>query len=441
MKAVFLTAGAAGMYCGSCMHDNALARALRLQCVDCVLQPVYTPIRTDAQSVADEQLFFGGIHIYLLQRLPWLRWVPAPLRRTLDWAPLLRMATRRAHATDAAMLGQLTISMLRGIDGNQADEVNRLVDWLADTMRPDAIVLSNLLIGGALPAIRRRLPKSRLVVLLQGDDIFLEHLPRPERDQAVELCRELVSQVDCVAVHSRFYADKMGDLLRIPPDKLVITPLSIDTKPFDTATPNAGPKQPVGRCDGEFRLGYLARVAPEKGLHHLIDAFIQLARQSGHDDLTLHVAGWLGEMNRAYLDQQRAKVAQAGLSDRFTYRGSPDLQAKVSFLNSLDLLCVPTDYQEPKGLFVLEALAAGVPVVQPDHGAFGELLASTGGGLLVPAGSVEALCEGIAKIKTDPELRHSAGRRGWESVRSKHSIEAAAARMKEILFPLAGSVD
>ena len=70
MKAVFLTAGAAGMYCGSCMHDNALALAMRQAGVDCLLQPVYTPIRTDAESVADERLFFGGIHIYLLQQLP-----------------------------------------------------------------------------------------------------------------------------------------------------------------------------------------------------------------------------------------------------------------------------------------------------------------------------------------------------------------------------------
>ncbi len=155
---VFLTAGAAGMYCGSCMHDNSLAKALRIQGVDCVLQPVYTPIRTDDESIAGEQVFFGGIHIYLLQQMPWLRWVPGPIRRTLDWAPLLRLATRRSHATDAAKLGELAVSMLKGAEGRQSDEVDRLVDWLADEMKPDAVLLSNLLIGGALPSIRNRLP-------------------------------------------------------------------------------------------------------------------------------------------------------------------------------------------------------------------------------------------------------------------------------------------
>ena len=178
------------------MHDNAVARELRNQGVDCLLQPVYTPIRTDSRSVADTQVFFGGIHIYLLQRLPWLKYVPASIRRTLDWSPLLRLATRRSHATDANQLGQLAVSMLRGAEGRQAQEVARLTDWLADDIKPDALVLSNLLIGGALPDIRRRLPETRLVVVLQGDDIFLDHLPEDMRLEAIELCRNLVPVVD-----------------------------------------------------------------------------------------------------------------------------------------------------------------------------------------------------------------------------------------------------
>ena len=190
MKAVFLTAGAAGMYCGSCMHDNSLARAMRDQGVDCLLQPVYTPIRTDGESIAEEQVFFGGIHVYLLQQMPWLRWVPASIRRTLDWAPLLRLATRRSHATDAGKLGELAVSMLKGAEGRQSDEVMRMVHWLADELKPDAILFSNLLIGGSLPTIRNRMPLARRVVLLQGDDIFLDYLPGEAKDEAIRLCRQ-----------------------------------------------------------------------------------------------------------------------------------------------------------------------------------------------------------------------------------------------------------
>jgi glycosyltransferase involved in cell wall biosynthesis len=411
------------------MHDNALAREMLDQDIDCVLQPVYTPIRTDGVSMAGERLFFGGIHIYLLQKFPWLHWVPAPLRRTLDWGPLLRLATRRTHSTDAATLGQLTISMLRGTEGAQADEVDRLVRWLSEQMRPDAVALSNLLIGGALPAIRHALPATRLVVLLQGDDIFLDYLPREARDEAVGLCRQLVQYVDRFVVNSRFYAEKMGEMLQIPNDKIVITPLSIDTKPFQIEhhgpTPNTA---------GDFRLGYFARVAPEKGLHRLVDAFVSLASQSLHDDLTLHVAGWLGEANEAYLQAQRRKIEEAGLSDRFVYHGSPSLDEKVDFLRTLDALCVPTDYEDPKGLFVLESLAAGVPVVQPNHGAFGELIESTGGGILVAPDDVEALCCAIERLKSDDELRAKLGREGSQRVHAKHNIEEATRQMKQILF-------
>ncbi len=426
MRAVFLTAGAAGMYCGSCMHDNALAKAMRQIGVDCLLQPVYTPIRTDEQSIASDQVFFGGIHIYLLQQFPWLRWVPAPIRRTLDWAPLIQAATSRARSTDAASLGALSVSMLKGAHGNQADEVNRLARWMADEMKPDAILLSNLLIGGALPVLRERLPAARLVVLLQGDDIFLDYLPKPFQQQAIDLCRGLVSSVDQFVMHSQFYADKMGALLQIPDDKITITPLSIDTNPMESAWN-------VGRTVGSsFRLGYLARIAPEKGLHNLVDAFIRIAKDDAK--MTLQVAGWLGQNNQAYLKEQEHKIDQAGLSDRYEYHGSPTLEEKVRFLKSLDLFSVPTDYQDPKGLFVLESLAAGVPVVQPAHGAFSELIDSTGGGLTCKPGDIDSLCEVIGRLKSDDQLRLKLGADGRQQVLNHHSITMAGQRMKEILF-------
>ena len=429
MKAVFLTAGAAGMYCGSCMHDNALVKALRQRGVDCLLQPVYTPIRTDGESVATDQVFFGGIHVYLLQQWPWLRRMPRPLWRLLDWPPLIRWATSRAHSTDAAKLGDLAVSMLRGAEGRQADEVARMVEWLQNEIKPSAIVFSNLLIAGALPQIRESLPDCKIIVMLQGDDIFLDHLPKAPRDEAIKLCRGLISHVDHVVVNSNFYGQKMGSILSIPQEKIVIAPLSIDTGPFGQPPPVL---QPSPGSD-EFRLGYLARIAPEKGLHHLVEAFIRLARATGNEDLTMNVAGWLGEANREYLRSLEDKIAKAGLSDRFTYDGSPELVEKVAWLRRLDLLSVPTDYEDPKGLFVLEALAAGVPVVQPDHGAFGELIESTGGGRVYPAGDIDQLCRLIQVFKDDASLRSELAMEGYTNVRRKHSIETAAAQLHALI--------
>ena len=68
-KIVYLTAGAAGMFCGSCMHDNTLVRGLARQGWDLQLVPTYTPIRTDEDDVSVDQVFFGGVNIYLQQKI------------------------------------------------------------------------------------------------------------------------------------------------------------------------------------------------------------------------------------------------------------------------------------------------------------------------------------------------------------------------------------
>ena len=426
MKVVLLTAGAAGMYCGSCMHDNALARALRELEVDCVLQPVYTPIRTDADSIADEQVFFGGIHIYLLQQMPWLEKLPRFMRRALDWPPLIRFATRRAGSTDASKLGQLSVSMLQGSDGKQKEEVERLVDWLKTDMKPDAIVLSNLLIGGAIPMIRSQLPETKIIVILQGDDIFLDHLTAPYRQQVIDLCRGLVPHVDRFLTNSQFYASKMGELFRLPNESHFVSPLSIDLGPFES-------REDASETKRDFRLGYFARIAPEKGFHVLVDAFVHLASQPEHQNLTLHAGGWLGSHNESYFQEQKQKMSTAGVLDRFTYHGSPDLEGKVNLLRSFDLMSVPTEYHEPKGLFVLESLAVGVPVVQPNHGAFVELIQSTQGGVLVDPLNYESLANAIAELKDDEQKRKLLGEAGKVNVFAKHSIRRAAEDLKRLI--------
>src|SRR5262249_35906582 len=120
----------------------------------------------------------------------------------------------------------------------------------------------------------------------------------------------------------------------------------------------------------EFTVGYFARICPEKGLHVLAEAFQILLKQPDALPCRLRVSGWLGEHNRTYLEGIRQRLEENGHAERFEHVESPDHETKVRFLQSLDVLSVPTTYREPKGLYVLEALANGVPVVQPRHGSF-----------------------------------------------------------------------
>lgn len=136
MKIAYLTAGAGGMYCGSCMRDNTLAAALIRQKRDVVLIPMYSPIKTDEPSVSTERVFYGGINVFLQQKSSLFRLGSRLLDRVLDAPAVLRLAMRRAGATTPEGLGPLTISMLRGEDGAQRRELDKLIEGLA-AYRPD----------------------------------------------------------------------------------------------------------------------------------------------------------------------------------------------------------------------------------------------------------------------------------------------------------------
>jgi glycosyltransferase involved in cell wall biosynthesis len=189
---------------------------------------------------------------------------------------------------------------------------------------------------------------------------------------------------------------------------------------------------PAGDGSRPYTIGYLARVCPEKGLHVLVEAFRLLAVELGTERVRLEIAGWLGPRDREYLDGVMAEVRTAGLEERVRYRGEVDLSGKVAFLGQIDVLSVPTTYREPKGLYVLEALASGVPVVEPRHGSFPEILAATGGGLLVEPDSPPALARAQRELHDDPARRRELGRRGREVVLRDYNDEGMAERTAEV---------
>jgi glycosyltransferase involved in cell wall biosynthesis len=432
-RIAYITAGAAGMYCGSCMHDNTLARALTRLGVDALLIPTYTPIRTDEEDVSVDRIFFGGINVFLEQKLPLFRYLPSVLGRFLDQPWLIRWATSRGIQTSPQQLGALAVSMLRGTHGYQRKEVGKLCHWLEHHVQPQLVNLSNMLIGGCVPALKQQLAVP-ILVTLQGDDVFLEELPEPYRSQALAEIHRLVDHVDGFVVNSRYYAEFMADYFKIPPDKFHITPLGIDTHDFASLTNPA--EISVERAAASNKrpptIGYLARLAPEKGLHVLVDAFLHLRTLPGMQHARLHVAGWLGTNHGQYAEGLFEKLRAAGLGSAFHYEGAVDRHGKIEFLKQLDVLSVPTVYRDPKGIFVLEALAAGVPVVQPDHGAFPELLAATGGGRTVRPNDPLHLAEVLHELLSDHTARSELAHRGQRTVHERFHADAMARAMLEV---------
>jgi glycosyltransferase involved in cell wall biosynthesis len=417
MKIAYVTAGASGMFCGSCMRDNTLVAALARRGHEALLVPTYTPITTDEEDVSSSRIFFGGINVYLQQKLGLFRHTPWFLDRLLDARGLLRWVARFAVKTRAEDLGELTISVLQGEHGRQRKEFAKLVGWLADDVRPEVVNLTNALLSGLVHDLKRRL-RAPILCSLQGDDIFLEALPEKHRGRALDLVRDNCNEVDGFVATSAYYADFMAGYLGIRRDKIHVVYPGINLRGHGGARP--------ARDGRSFVVGYFARVCPEKGLHLLVEAFRLLRQRPGTQGCKLHVSGWLGENNRPYFDDLRKRLEGWGLVGSFAHFESPDHASKVRFLQGLDVLSVPTVYREPKGLYVLEALANGVPVVQPRHGSFPELVEMTGGGLLVDPESPADLARGLESLFADRARAEELGKAGQAAVHERFHAERMA---------------
>ena len=301
MKIAYLAAGAAGMYCGSCLHDNTLAAELLQRGEDLVLVPIYTPLRTDDQNVSERRVFFGGINVYLQQKWPLFRHAPRWLDKVLDHPAVLGGLSRFSGSVDPAKLGDLTISMLQGELGNQGKELDKLVAWLVEDIQPDVVHLSNSMMLGLARLITERCGP-QVVCSLSGEDIFLEKLLEPYASQARTLLRERAAEVDAFVALNHYYADEMSDYLAVAPSKIHVIPHGLNLTGH-----GAKLQLPAARAS---RIGYLARVCADKGLHLLIAACEQLAQQSDCPDFELHVAGYLGGGDQQYFRELESPRGQ-----------------------------------------------------------------------------------------------------------------------------------
>lgn len=383
------------MFCGSCMQDNTLVRALRMAGTDALLLPTYTPIRVDEQNASDSRVFLGGVNIYLDSKLPGWRFLPRSMKRWLDRPSVVRWLTKRSSSTNAADLGSLTVDMLKGQQGPQRQEIQELIQYLVHDLRPDVILLSNALLSGIVPELRRQFV-GQLCCLLQGDDIFLDALREPWKSQAMQLVKSNASHFDRVLTHSEYYSRYMQQYLSLPVETIKTIPLTIEDA---GGAKYHSEEQGTGGQDSELTIGYFARICPEKGVFRFLDAASTTLKI--RQDLRFVIGGYLPELHRAAFEHRLNEI-RAEFGDRLHWAGSPaDRSGKMQLIESFDWLCVPTIYHEPKGLYVLEAALAGVPSIVPNHGAFPERIQSVGGGLLFDASEKNSLESILAGLRRD----------------------------------------
>jgi glycosyltransferase involved in cell wall biosynthesis len=418
-----LTPGTGGtFYCENCLRDGVMVRGLRKRGCDVTVVPLYLPVLIDSEGLSNHApVFFGGINVYLQQTLSLFQKTPRWLDRVFDSPWMLRRAAAREGATHASELGAMTYSMLQGRDGRQRKELVRLLDWLKDQERPDILHVSDALLLGIAAEIRAALG-TPIVCSLQDEDTWVDALGAEWRDRCWNLIGDLARDADGLVAVSNWYANQMAARLRIPRKRINVVPLGIEVEELEPAS--AEKRAPV--------IGYLSRIHPDQGFGVLVDAFIRLKADPRLKDLRLRATGGVTPGDIDFVRETRQRLEKAGCNDDVEILEDFGRASRREFLKSLSVLSVPAPQGEAFGLFILEAGGCGVPVVQPDAGAFREVVELTGGGIVYDPSNPHALTESLRQILLEPRLARTLGRAAHKVVRERFTGEVMAERMHAV---------
>ncbi len=420
MKVVQILPGSGGtFYCENCLRDTALVQELRRRGQDMILVPMYLPLYTDGPDVArDVPVFFGGINVYLQQHVPFFRKTPRWLDRLLDSRWLLGIAARQEGSTKASGMGRMTLSMLQGAEGNQAKELERLVEWLRDQEQPDLIHISTSMLLGLAPRLKDALDVP-VVCSMQDEDTWIDKLDPPYPEECWKAIRDLAEHCDRFVTVSHAYRDAMGDRLGLDRDRINVVPIGINTAGYEPSEE-----------DGPPTIGFLSKLTPTLGLETLFDAYMILKCREGLENVRLRAMGGLNGSDRDFVEGLRNRLAATGMEDDVAFLADLDRNARIQFVKDISVMSVPMPGGEAFGTFMVEAWAGGVPVVQPDAGAFRELVEMTGGGVIYEGSSAEALADAIEPLLRDRQLARELGMRGHDAVEREFTVQRMADRMQ-----------
>jgi glycosyltransferase involved in cell wall biosynthesis len=252
--------------------------------------------------------------------------------------------------------------------------------------------------------------------MLQDEDAFVDPLPEPNRSMVWAAMAERAEHVDAFIAVSHYYAARMREAMSLPEDKVHVVYNGTVTE--GCGEPRAAPDPPV--------IGYLGRLCPSMGFDILVEAFIALKSREPFANVRLRMAGGWMSSDEPFLDAARSRLDEAGVAADAEFLPNPAREEKEEFLHGLSVLSVPARHAEAFGLFVLESLAAGVPVVVPRRGAFPELLDATGGGVLCEPDDAEALTDVLAELLAEPDRARALGEAGRSAVLRDFTVERMA---------------
>ncbi len=420
MNIMHIIPGSGGsFYCGNCLRDSKYVEALRKSDHRVVKLPMYLPLFADEHDLSREiPVFYGAISIYLKQLFPIFRKAPVWFDNALNSKPMLKLASKFAGSTRAKGLEEMTVSMLLGEEGQQKDELQRMVDWIVENCDPDVIHLSNALLLGLAQQLSERL-NVPVVCSLQDEDVWVDVMKPSARDSVWKLMSRKSEHVSAFISVSDFYAGVMKEKMDIPEEKLSSVHIGVDPEDY-TFKPVSEKKR---------KIGYISRMCFGNGLDILLDAFILLKQKAEFEDVELVLTGGSTGDDKKYLSDIKHLIKEKGLHDQVEFHEEFEEQGLREYLEKVSMVSVPVRNGEAFGIYLLECMASGVPVVQPALGAFPEIVELTGGGIIYESNTPEALAVSLEKLLLDPVELDRLSRAGEAGVKEHFHINVQAKRM------------
>jgi glycosyltransferase involved in cell wall biosynthesis len=404
------------------MRDNELIKTLKTMGHEVTMVPLYLPLSVETPEViGDTPVFYGAINIYLKQMIPFYRKVPVWFERLLDSPKMLQWAARKSGSTNAPGLEEMTLSTLRGENGNQASELDHLISWLKKSEKPDVIHLSNALLVGLARRMKNEL-NVPIVCSLGDENVWIDPMDEAYREQIWQTMAERATDVDAFIAVSDYYADYMKNHMQLTDEKLHTVHTGINLNGYEPAALSFSPPT----------IGYLCRMAEPFGLGILIDAFIRLKKENKFQNLKLRITGGYTTDDAKFVKSVKKKLAREKVIDDVDFVGDFSIKSRKEFLKSLSVLTVPVIGGEALGTYQIEALAAGVPVVQPKVGGFPELVKITGGGIIYEPNDGNHLAEALALLLSDPKQARGLADKGRKVIFDQFGIEHMAEKMVKV---------
>jgi glycosyltransferase involved in cell wall biosynthesis len=423
MNIMHIIPGSGGsFYCGNCLRDSKYVEALRKSDHKVVKLPMYLPLFADEHDLSREiPVFYGAISIYLKQLFPVFRKAPGWVDRALNSKPMLKLASKFAGSTNAKGLEEMTVSMLLGEEGQQKEELRKMVDWIVDNCDPDVIHLSNALLLGLAHELGERLHVP-VICSLQDEDVWVDVMKPSAAESVWKLMAKKAAHVTKFISVSDYYAGVMKEKMALPEEKVTSVHLGVDPADY-TYKPVTEKKRTIG---------YVSRMCHCNGMDILVDAFILLKQKSGFEDVNLLLTGGSTGDDKKFLSDIRHRIREHGLHHQVEIHDDFEEQGLRDYLEKVAVVSVPVRNGEAFGIYLLECMASGIPVVQPALGAFPEIIELAGGGVLYKENTPEALAQALEKLLSDPEEMDRLSRTGAEGVDKHFHIDVQAERMVKV---------